>query len=145
LETITPSKTLLMLSKHYAETRKRLGDNRAPLRPTVPLDRIRPDQVKKEIELPRFKEGLEIIKIQPRQSKLILEDVAARHGITLDELKSPSRKRRFTEARQEAYYLLRQAGYSWPQCAKFCGAMDHTTAVHGATRYEAKLKQKETK
>lgn len=159
METITQSKMQLTLSKHYAEIRKRLGDTRTPSRPIVRLDKIttraadksigttgsiEPDQPKKEIELPRFKEGLEVIKIQPRQSKLILEDVASRHGITVEELKSRSRKRNLTEARHEAYHLLRQAGYSWPQCAKFCGATDHTTAIHGATRYEARLKKRAT-
>ena len=150
---MTQSTTRATLSERYKAIRQRLGDPRTPPRPIIPRDRIRPDQVlsdqaepiasdqvKKEIELPRFKEGIEIIKIQPRQSKIILEDVAERHGLTVDELKSQSRKRRFTEARQEAFYLLRQAGYSWPQCATFCGMSDHTTAIHGASRYEAKLK-----
>jgi len=160
---MTQSTTRATLSERYKAIRQRLGDPRTPPRPIIPRDRIRPDQVlsdqaapiasdqaepvasdqmKKDIELPRFKEGIEIIKIQPRQSKVILEDVAERHGLTVDELKSQSRKRRFTEARQEAFYLLRQAGYSWPQCATFCGMSDHTTAIHGASRYEAKLKAK---
>lgn len=90
----------------------------------------------------RVKPGIEIIKIQPRQSKLIIETVAEKYKMTVEELKNKSRKRRFVEAREEAFYRLRQAGYSWPQCARFCGRMDHTTAIHGAQNYEKKINSK---
>ena len=156
METITPTMKRATLSEHYAEIRKRLGDRRTPARPIIPIDRIKPmasDQdtppaivpiapPESKLPLPRVKPGIEIIKLQPRQSKLILETVAEKYKMTVDELKNKSRKRRFVEAREEAFYRLREAGYSWPQCARFCGRMDHTTAINGAQNYEKRINDK---
>jgi chromosomal replication initiation ATPase DnaA len=89
---------------------------------------------------PTIAAGITVSKLPPRQSTLILQDVADRHGVTVDDIKSPLRIKRVVIARQEAYYLLREAGYSFPQVGRFCGGRDHSTVVHGVGMHENKLK-----
>jgi len=84
--------------------------------------------------------GITISKLPPRQSAIIMQDVAERHGLTVDDIKSPSRVHRIVVARQETYYLLREAGYSYPQIGRFCGGRDHSSVVHGVGMHENKLK-----
>jgi hypothetical protein len=91
---------------------------------------------------PTIAAGITVSKLPPRQSTLILQDVAERHGVTVDDIKSPLRTRRVVLARQEAYYLLREAGYSFPQIGRFCGGRDHSTAMHGVGMHENKLKRR---
>lgn len=75
----------------------------------------------------------------------ILASVAHAHDVSLEDLRGPSRKRRFTFPRQEAMWRIRQvrvsAGgyrYSLPQIGEFLGR-DHATVLHGVRTYEARL------
>lgn len=142
----------------------RLGDTLGPTRPIIPRDRIalrepdqpdqtdqtrepdQPDQVSTRVELPKegppkVANGITISKIPPRQSRVIIETVAEKHGMSVDDIMARSRKDRIVAARHEAFYLLREAGYSFPQIGRFFGGMDHTTALHGALKHENKLKR----
>lgn len=85
--------------------------------------------------------GIMISKIPPRQSTQIVFDTARKHEISVDTLIGQSRKPKIIAARQEACYLLREAGYSYPQIARFIGNRDHTTVRHAARQYEAKRKE----
>jgi chromosomal replication initiation ATPase DnaA len=69
----------------------------------------------------------------------ILHDVAARHGLSVNDITGASRSHKFVPARHEAFYLLRLAGYSMLQIGQFCNR-DHTTVMHGSQKHEAKLK-----
>ena len=56
--------------------------------------------------------------------------VCARYGLSVDEMKSPCRKRRLAWSRQVAMYLCREFGCgSYPKIAQHFGNRDHTTAL----------------
>lgn len=154
---MTHTTTRDALLMHYKATRVRLGDPPRPARHIIPLERLQlkeppqatvepdPTPTSAPVELPKegppkVANGITITKIPPRQSRLIIETTAEKHGLTVDEIMARSRKNNIVAARHEAFYLLRQAGYSCPQIGRFFGGMDHTTALHGALKHEAKLK-----
>lgn len=61
----------------------------------------------------------------------ITERVAARHGLTVEELKAPTSCTRIAHPRQEAMMEMRaQDRWSLPQIGRFFG-LDHTTILHG--------------
>jgi len=161
---MTQSTMQATLLEHYKATRLRLKDPRGIVAPIIPRDRItpreldqprepdqarepdQPDQMSTRVELPKegppkVANGITISKIPPRQSRVIIETVAEKHGMSVEEIMARSRKDRIVAARHEAFYLLREAGYSFPQIGRFFGGMDHTTALHGAVKHEAKLKK----
>jgi chromosomal replication initiator protein len=71
----------------------------------------------------------------------IIKEVAARHDLTVEELKSTSRARRLAWPRQEAMYELRmRTKLSYPQIARFLGLTDHTTALHGVKAHKRRQK-----
>ena len=167
-ETTEPSKTHKTLLEHYRDVRTRLGDTRTPLAPVIPRERVNPPPpappappvkvkpepkpkpepvlkfVKKE-KHPRVKlaPGVVITKLPPRQSTLIMQDIADRHGLTVDDIKSHTRVRRMVLARQEAYCLLREAGYSYLQVGRFCGGRDHSSVMHGIAAHKMRIEEKE--
>ncbi len=68
--------------------------------------------------------------------------VAAKHGITVEDLRGQRRKRKIAWARQEfawrAYQVRRPDGsrrFSTTYIANFCDGRDHTTAVHSIRRF----------
>lgn len=72
----------------------------------------------------------------------IAEGVAEAYGISLDDLRSPSRLRRISHPRQEAMYLMRQVlwpdgtpRYSTTHIGQFFNR-DHTTAIFGIRAYK---------
>ena len=76
----------------------------------------------------------------PQSMREIATLVAERHGLTLEELRGPSRKHRVSRPRQEAMAFMRAEGrFSYPQIARYFGK-DHTTVLHAvrahAARYE---------
>lgn len=165
---MTVTMTRETLLTHYKAIRERLGDTRTPSRPIIPLDRIRPtvsdqpigsDQSDQPIGSdqlhPKFKPTSDGVIRQPttvadqlipkppradaRLSTRILYDVATRHNMTVQEMIGKDRRPRYTRARQEAMYLLRHAGYSYPQIGRFVGGRDHTTALHGERKHAARI------
>lgn len=75
----------------------------------------------------------------PPSLQAIIADVAARHRVSVEELRGPSRHRYLIIPRQEFFYEAHRHGKSYPQAAAFCGGRDHTTALHGKRRHEARL------
>ncbi len=62
----------------------------------------------------------------------IINEVAEKHELTVDELKSTTRARRIAWPRQEAMLRLRdETAMSLPQIAEKLGLKDHTTVLHG--------------
>lgn len=70
----------------------------------------------------------------------IAGEVAAKHGVTVDELKSERRIHQFVRARQEAMWrCYHEARKSYPQIAQFFGGRDHTTAIHAVREHQARI------
>lgn len=69
----------------------------------------------------------------------IAANVAARHEITLDQLRGPTRARRFAYARHEAFALIYDTGrFSFTQIGQFIGC-DQSTVRTGRLAYQARL------
>ncbi|MDF3607540.1 helix-turn-helix domain-containing protein [Paracoccus sp. DMF-8] len=67
----------------------------------------------------------------------IAEETAAEHGMTFDEITSPSRRQFIAQPRQEAMRRQREAGFSYPVIGWFWDR-DHTTVMHGVRAAEAR-------
>lgn len=115
-----------------------MPDQAARLVPIAP-----PEPPEPKLPPLRIKAGIDIVKIPPRQSTRIIEETAAKHELSVEVLKGESRKAIHIAARHEACYLLREAGYSFPQIGRFLGGRDHTTAMNGALKHEKRIKEKE--
>lgn len=63
------------------------------------------------------------------ETRAALEAIAAEHGLTLDQLISPNKFRRYVAARRECYrYLHEVRGWSTPQIGKLF-RRNHSTIV----------------
>lgn len=74
----------------------------------------------------------------------IIERVAEKHGITVEDIKDPKRNRcsrRYAWPRHEFFYEAHMIGRSYPQAGAFCGGRDHTTALHGKREHEKRLNE----
>jgi len=68
---------------------------------------------------------------QRRPSGVIVEEVAAKHGITYEDVVGHSRKRAIVLARREAIYRMRtETPLSLQQIGKALGGKDHTSVLH---------------
>jgi chromosomal replication initiation ATPase DnaA len=73
---------------------------------------------------------------QPRSMREILLDVAALHDITVEDLKSHKRGRRYAHPRQQAMAEMYATGRcSMPMIGSFLGR-DHTTVLWGIRAHE---------
>lgn len=70
----------------------------------------------------------------------IVKQVAFKHGMTVDELKTTSRLRSRVQARHEAMYRIwQERGVSLTQIAKMVGVTDHSTVHHGIRKHQARI------
>ena len=70
----------------------------------------------------------------------IAKQVAQKHNITMEDMKSERKPRNITIARQEAYYRCKQeTNNSLPQIGRFFGNRDHTTILHGIRKHQERL------
>lgn len=67
--------------------------------------------------------------------KAILELTASRHGVTVDDIKSKSRKPKYSQARFEVYARLRDLGLSYPRIGQIVGRRHHSTVMAGVKRF----------
>ncbi len=75
----------------------------------------------------------------------VIESVAKFFNLSPEDLKSSSRDREVTFARQMAMYLLRDClSLSFPQIAKLLGGRDHTTVVYGCEKISRLLRTDES-
>ncbi len=73
----------------------------------------------------------------PRQVtlELVLHATADLFGFTVDDLRSPSRRRPLVLARQVGMYVCRQlTDHSYPTIAREFGGRDHTTVIHAVSK-----------
>ncbi len=75
---------------------------------------------------------------------VILEETARYYGLAIDDLTSPSRSRPLTTARHVAMYLLRECtAMSYVRIGELFGGRDHTTVLHGVTKIDKNMRDRE--
>lgn len=78
---------------------------------------------------------------QGKSSQDILKAVAWRHDMSIADMLSPSRQKRYVRARWEAMHLLRNTPKvggtkrSLPEIGRQMGGLDHTTIIFGLRKY----------
>lgn len=68
----------------------------------------------------------------------ICEEVCARTGLTLPEIRGLSRVARVVQPRQEVMWLAAKAGKSTPEIGRFF-SRDHTTVIHGIRAHQRRI------
>jgi hypothetical protein len=77
-----------------------------------------------------------------RAAVRMVEAVAKKHGLSVDDILGPSRKHPIMVARQEAYWwLYRKFDFSAPLTSEIVGNRDHTCVLQGVPRHEARQAQ----
>lgn len=73
--------------------------------------------------------------------KIIMREVAAKHSVRIDDLRSPRRDRKSTAARAEAAYRMRkETDLSLPQIGRKLGGRDHSTVFYSIKKHECFLR-----
>lgn len=80
---------------------------------------------------------LVLSELADRRARLVVERACRTHGITVEDLRSPSRSPRLVEIRHEIMAELRDAGWTLGKIGWLVGR-DHTTVLHGVTRARAR-------
>ncbi len=84
-------------------------------------------------------------KQEPVSLERIAELVTERTGVTLEEMRSRSRQRRVSEARQLAMFLAKQfTSLPAAKISQFFGRADHTAVVYACKQVERQLKKNVT-
>lgn len=74
------------------------------------------------------------------RAKLVLQQVADKHALTVEQLKVHTRIRRIAWPRQEYMYRAHvEQNVSLKTIARLVGLSDHTTVKHGISRHEQRL------
>ena len=81
----------------------------------------------------------ELSPLKPLNADLLAANIARRHGLTVDVLKSQLRYKHLVRARAELYRALREAGWSYPAIGRFVGDRDHTTILIALASPEKRL------
>lgn len=78
-------------------------------------------------------------------SALVLTTVAKYFDVSIEDMRSKSRTRTLTNARQVAMYLLRElTEMSLPRIGHDLGGRDHTTVMHAVRKVSAQMAERET-
>lgn len=104
-----------------------------PVRRLSPFDPRRAPQVAPE----RLEPPASII--PQRKWKTITKEVADKHGVSVENMLSPSRWKELVAARGEAYYRIRrETTMSLPQIGR-CFKRDHTSILNGINQHTKSL------
>lgn len=134
------------LQQHYKAVRARLWAGAPPPPPVVVRPAPPPPPPRSTPTSDQFREAHELLKVAgvagvPRW-KLILREVCTLHSITMDQLTSHNRSKKFINARMLAYYRLhKELGLSLPQIGRYIGDRDHSTVFYGIKRHELNLRR----
>lgn len=67
---------------------------------------------------------------------VIMNQVSEKYGVSIVDIKSKRRSKRFMIPRMEFYWRARhESKASYPDIGRFCGGRDHTTVLYGANKY----------
>lgn len=69
----------------------------------------------------------------------IAAEIAEKHGVTVERMRSQDRRQVFMPARFEAWTLCSEAGFSTPIIGRFFGGRDHTSILHGIGKHKAQI------
>jgi hypothetical protein len=73
--------------------------------------------------------------IKPIPWRVIAEEVACRHGLSVRDLIGTQRAAKVSVARHEAAYCIWSQGHSYAQVGRWLGGRDHTTIIHAVRRH----------
>jgi hypothetical protein len=147
-------KTAEDLYAHYQAVAHRIGSRRY-VYPTEPVAKGLPPRLKPiavaapsavatetfptlEEYFARIESG-ELVK-SPATGLRLVRLVAMKHGLLLEDLLGPRRKRPIVIARQEAYWWLYQkVGFSALKTGELMGKRDHTSVLQGVPQHEKRM------
>lgn len=96
------------------------------------IEPITAEQIESDFAIARYHMGLRAA----RKSDRIILMTARKHEITVEQIKSMSRKREFAWPRQECMYRMRrETSLSLPQIGRIFDR-DHTTVIHAIRAVE---------
>ena len=127
-----PQNPDLMKPKKVVKTRP---VERWQMWPPVRLPRVKaPSFVAKKLEPePQSEEYIRLI----TTADIIIAEVAKKHKLTVQMIKSHRRWKEIVEARQEVFWRLsRETTMSLPMMGRKLGGFDHTTVLHSIRRHE---------
>lgn len=141
-------------ANHYAAVKARLWNAGGAKEPEKRVKErpVQPWQMWPPVRLPRVKApSFEPKKLEPppqspeyirlvTEADIIIEEVAAKHGLKPNLLKSHRRWKEIVEARQEVFWRLsNETTMSLPMMGRKMGGFDHTTVMHSIRKHQQRV------
>lgn len=129
------------LKERYVEARWRLGGGPKPRSARSLPSAILVQHVRQQ--WPVFTASPVAVETKPdfqTAADMIIREVAAKHGLTVWEVKATRRKVKIVDARYEAFFRLsKETAMSLPMIGRKLGGYDHTTVLHGIRMHEKRM------